>query len=120
MHSAQRDSQLVQRLQAEHRALSAKLAHIGFIWGGSVHSQRMTCGRPDCACHSDPEARHGPYVYWTTKVAGRSVSQLLHPPEAELLSQWVENRRELDRIVRQMKSLSHRALKVFLRLRRSK
>ena len=116
MHTHQRDSLLLQRLHAEHRALTAKLADIGFIWGGSVHSQQMTCGRPDCACHSDPQARHGPYVYWTTKVAGRGVSRLLHPSEAELLSQWVENRRQLDRIVEQMKSLSHRALKVALRL----
>jgi hypothetical protein len=60
------------------------------------------------------------YVYWTTKVAGRTVSRLLHPPETELLRQWVENRRQLDRIVRQMKSLSHRALRVILRLRQAK
>jgi hypothetical protein len=117
MDRRQRDSLLLERYQAHYHSLTAQLAEIGFIWGGSVQSQRLTCGTPGCACHRDPEARHGPYIYWTSKVAGRTVSRLLRSPEAELLSEWVQNRRQLDQVVRQMKKLSQRAVKVVLRLR---
>ena len=117
MDQRQRDSQLSQRFQTQYRTLTAQLADIGFIWGGSVQTQWLTCGTPGCACHRDPQARHGPYIYWTSKVAGRTVSRLLRSPEAELLSEWVQNRRKLDQIVREMKKLSQRAVKVMLRLR---
>jgi hypothetical protein len=113
----QRDSQLLERFQTQYRTLTTRLVEIGFIWGGSVQSQWLTCGTPGCACHRDPQARHGPYIYWTSKVAGRTVSRLLRSPEADLLSEWVENRRHLDRIVGEMKKLSRRAAKVVLRLR---
>lgn len=117
MDRRQRDSLLLQRYQTEYRALTAQLADIGFIGGGSIQRQWLTCGTPSCACHRDPKARHGPYLYWTSKEAGRTVSRLLHSPEAELLSEWVQNRRQLDRIVREMKKLSQRASKVVTRLR---
>jgi len=117
MDRHQRDSQLLQDLQTQYRTLAAQLAQIGFIWGGSVQTQWLTCGTPGCACHRDPHARHGPYIYWTSKVAGRTVSRLLRSPEVELLTEWVQNRRKLDRIVREMKKLSQRASKVVLRLR---
>jgi hypothetical protein len=116
MDQRQRDSQLSRRFHTEYRALTAQLAHIGFIWGGSIQTQWLTCGTPGCACHRDPHARHGPYVYWTSKVAGRTVSRLLQSPEAELLSEWVQNRRKLDQTVREMKKLSQKAAKVMLRL----
>jgi hypothetical protein len=118
MDRHQRDAQLLERYQTQYRALAAQLAEIGFIWGGSIQRQWLTCGTASCACHRDPRARHGPYLYWTSKQAGRTVSRLLHSPEAELLSEWVANRRRLERIVRQMKGLSQKAVKVVLRLRR--
>jgi hypothetical protein len=116
MDRHQHDSLLLQRYQAQYRALTVQLADIGFIWSGSIQSQWLTCGTASCACHRDPQARHGPYLYWTSKEAGRTVSRLLHSPEAELLSEWVQNRRQLNRIVREMKRLSQKAVKVVLRL----
>ena len=80
MDRHQRDSQLLERFQSQYRSLTTQLAEIGFIWGGSVQSQWLTCGTPGCACHGDPQARHGPYIYWTSKVAGRTVSRLLRSP----------------------------------------
>jgi len=120
MDRPQRDSLLLERYQTQYRALTAHLADVGFIWSGSIQSQWLTCGKANCACHRDPHARHGPYLYWTSKEHGNTVSRLLHSPEAELLSEWVENRRQVDRIIREMKKLSQRAVKVVLRLRGKK
>jgi len=112
-----KDAQILDHCKSQHQRLAARLAQVGFIWGGSIQSQRTTCGKPGCACSQDPQARHGPYVYWTSKKKGRTVARLLHPPEAEILAEWVANRREMDRIVQEMKELSQKAYKVMLRVR---
>ena len=77
----------------------------------------MTCGRDYCACRTDPKARHGPYPYWTSKKAQKTVSRLLTAQEAALYEEWIANRRELERTLQQMKRLSGQAAKTALRLR---
>lgn len=101
----------------ERENLLARLREVGFICHGSVHRSLLTCGRPACRCHEDRDARHGPYAYWTTKVAGKTVSRLLPPDEADLYEEWIENRRRLERIVRELKALSAKAAPLILKLR---
>jgi hypothetical protein len=43
---------------------------------------------------------------------------LLSPEEAELLEEWIENRRELETVVRDMKKLSQKTLAVALKLKK--
>jgi len=76
-----KDAQILDQYRRQHKGLTAKLGHIGFIWAGSVQSLWTRCGKPGCACSEDPQARHGPYVYWTSKKKGRTVARLLHTPE---------------------------------------
>jgi hypothetical protein len=101
----------------KYRKLAARLAEIGFIWPGHIQRRWLKCGKPTCACHEDPEARHGPYAYWTSKKDRKTVSRLLSPEEADLLEEWVQNRRGMEAIIRQMKTLSRKAAAVALRLR---
>lgn len=112
------DVRILDRYRDQYRQLVAKLQTIGFIWPGSVHSRWLTCGRQDCACATDPKARHGPYVYWTSKENGRSVAKLLHGPESEILTEWVGNRQELEKILTDMRKVSRNAFKVALRLKK--
>lgn len=100
--------------EREHRHLAQRLAQIGFLWQGSVSCRFIACGNPTCACREDPGARHGPYTYWTTKRAGKTISRKLPPPEAELLEKWVDNRRELKKITDQMMKLAKEALPLAL------
>ena len=100
----------------EYRRLTARLSETGFIWPGHIQRRYLTCGKPNCICHTDPEARHGPYAYWTSKKNNKTVSRLLRPDEADLLEEWINNRRTLEDIVRQMKSLSKKAANVVLKL----
>lgn len=111
------DLQTLQRLRSRYRDTATRVAGIGFTWHGSISERWLTCGRPECECAKDPRARHGPYVYWTTKEKGRSVARLLHPPESDILQEWLRNRKELDRILREMLKLSQMALKIVLRVR---
>ncbi len=107
-------STLVQHQQS-HARLANTLADIGFIWPGTVQKQLLTCGKPRCRCHKDPKLRHGPYWYWTSKKKGKTVSRKLTPEEAEIIGQWIENRRRLDATLKQMMQTSQRLLPLLLR-----
>jgi len=104
----------------KQQKLAGKLSEIGFIWPGNIQRRYLTCGKPYCTCQKDPEARHGPYAYWTSKEDKKTVSRLLKPEEADLLEEWIGNRRKLETIVRQMKELSGEAFKVALKFRKEK
>ncbi len=101
----------------QYQQLTARLSGLGFIWPGSIQRRMMMCGKPSCACHSDPKARHGPYLYWTTKKASKTVGKLLTPEEADLYEEWIANRKELEAIVCQMKALSRRATTAAIKTR---
>ena len=100
--------------QELHSNLAASLAHMGYLWPGTVQRQMLTCGKPQCACHRDPRARHGPYYYWTSKKKGKTVSRKLTREEAEILQAWIENRRRADATLRRMMEVSKRALALTL------
>jgi hypothetical protein len=101
----------------QYQQLIARLSDLGFIWPGSIQRRMMKCGQSGCACHSDTEARHGPYLYWTTKKASKTVGKLLTPEEADLYGEWIANRKKLEAIVRQMKALSKRAASAVIKTR---
>lgn len=119
MSSQEKIQARLDKYTREREVLLGRLSEIGFIWHGSVYRGRLTCGSSTCRCHKDPNARHGPYAYWTTKVAGKTVSRLLPPAEADLYQEWIENRRRIDRIVRDLKALSAKAAPLVLKLRSS-
>lgn len=102
-----------------YREFARKLAELGFMHEGTVVRQRLTCGKSSCVCHSDPERRHGPYLYWTTKVKGRTVSRLLSREEADLYEEWIQNRRRFREIQRKMLALAKKALPVAVKIRRA-
>lgn len=95
--------------EKQYALLLERLSGIGFIWPGSIQRRMLTCGKPKCACHDDPQARHGPYIYWTTKKRSKTVSKLLSTEEADLYKEWIDNRKQLEKIVMQMKNVSQRA-----------
>ncbi len=111
--------QLEKKLAAckdKQKKLAAELSNVGFIWPGSIQWRRLTCGKPNCPCRTNPGAKHGPYPYWTSKKDNRTVSRLLKPEEALILEDWVNNRKKIDAITREMKKLSEIAFGAALEL----
>ena len=100
----------MRRYSEQYDALKVELQTLGFVRQGSIQTRRLTCGKPACRCHRDPDARHGPYRYWTHKVRGKTVGLLLSEDELAIYREWLENNRELERIVREMRHVSSRAL----------
>jgi len=95
-------------LRKEYSQLKRRLAKMGYICTGSVMSLYNRCGKPYCVCHRDENALHGPYFVWTRKVKGKTVTRNLTPQQAELCKLCIENMREVERIIEQMKELSVR------------
>jgi hypothetical protein len=93
-----------------YNALKAELQTVGFVCQGSVQTRRIVCGKATCRCQEDPKNRHGPYHYWTRKSAGKTVGMMLSEDELPVYREWIENQRNLERILRAMHSVSTRAL----------
>lgn len=100
--------------ELKHETLARRIVDIGFIWQGSVSERYLKCGKVTCACQKDPDSRHGPYYYWTTKVGGKSVAKKLDGAHAGLLQEWVKNRIEMDSIIAEMREVSKEALEAAL------
>jgi hypothetical protein len=92
--------------EQRRRELLDQLAELGFCLPGSLSTRKLRCGNPGCRCRADPPQLHGPYTYWTRKVDGRTVSQLLTPEQAERYRPWIDNDRRLRQLVRELETLA--------------
>lgn len=71
-------------LPADVRAALAVMVHPQPMRRGSLGERLMKCGKPACACHRDPNARHGPYFVLTRGVEHTTRSRFLTPEQVEL------------------------------------
>ena len=97
---------------AERKAqqrLAAALAEIGFALPGSVVVRHTRCGKAACRCKADPPQLHGPYIQWTRRVQGKTVTRLLSPDQLERYQPWFHNARRLRELVAELEALSLRA-----------
>jgi hypothetical protein len=68
----------------------AVLAHPQTMRRGSLGERFMKCGKSTCACHTDADARHGPYFVLTRGVEHTTRSRFLTPAQATVAGQQVE------------------------------
>lgn len=97
-------------MTARYDRLRRSLADIGFVCMGSMVRRHMPCGRSGCRCADGPDNWHGPYYQWTRKVKGRTVTVRLTPEQAQLMSSYVRNDRQLRRVVAQMRAISFKVV----------
>lgn len=101
-------------LERAYRKLCRRLARAGYLIKGTVTVQRLTCGQPTCRCHRSARFRHGPYYYWSSKVAGKTVSWVLSREEGRLYLTWLRGRRQLGRVLEKMCEISAKVATVRL------
>ena len=94
------------RLSQDYAQVRAELAEIGYILQGSVTERRIPCGKLACACTTDVSAWHGPYIQWSRRKSGRTVSTYLTQEQAALCREWIENNRKLEKLIGRMLKLS--------------
>ncbi len=81
------------------RDLQRQIAALGPIFTGTITRRMKLCGKPRCACHTDPDARHGPYLEWSRREGGRFVSTSVTPESAETLVRGITEHRKLDDLI---------------------
>ena len=98
-----------------YETLKRTVAAVGLLRRGSLVRRFMPCGKPNCRCQATPPQLHGPYYQWTRKVRGKTITVRLTAQQAERVRHWIENGRQLDRIVAEMETLSLRMTERLLR-----
>jgi hypothetical protein len=76
------------------------LNRIEYLCSGTLLERTKLCGRPGCACASDPAARHGPYFEWGHMRAGKLVHRQVSAKHAAALRSAIANFRMVKRLLR--------------------
>ena len=66
---------------------------------GTLLTRTKVCGRPNCRCAVDNDARHGPYYEWNRRIDGRLVHRIVSEEQSELIAQAIANYREVKRLL---------------------
>src|SRR3954471_7230393 len=95
--------------QAQRR-ITAELSTIDFALPGSIVERRMRCGQRRCRCKNDPPQLHGPYLQWTRKVNGKTVTRTLTPEQFARYQGWLANARRLRELTPEPETLTLQAV----------
>src|ERR1700684_2254242 len=105
-----RKTPLLDAQEQRFRQARQELLQLDYFLKGTVLKRLMKCGRPQCACHSDPAKRHGPYFEWTYKVKGKTVNVKLNPQDAPFYKAATKQHRKLKIVLARLERLSKTAL----------
>jgi hypothetical protein len=97
---------LTARQQARKRRIEQALSEVGLALQGSVEVRRTRCGNKACACHSEPDRLHGPYIVWTRKVKGRTVTRVLSEEQLGDYQPLIDNSRRIRELVAELHGLT--------------
>jgi hypothetical protein len=92
--------------QKVYQDLQKAILSLGYARPGSLVRRYMPCGRPTCRCMGKPPELHGPYYQWTHKIRGKTITLRLSEAQAERCAEWVDNHRQLKKLLRRMEALS--------------
>lgn len=86
--------------------IARQLAQIDYALPGSIVTRMMRCGTRGCRCKADPPQLHGPYLQWTRKLNGKTVTRLLTPEQLARYQPWLDNARWLRELVAELERLT--------------
>jgi hypothetical protein len=88
------------------RSIAAEIATLGPALPGTILARQMHCQSPGCHCHDDPPRLHGPYWFWTRKVAAKTVSRVLSADQVEDYRAWSDTDRRLRALVHELEQIA--------------
>jgi hypothetical protein len=91
---------------AARRRIAQALADIDRLLPGTVTMRTGPCGKTACRCHGDPPQLHGPFISWTRKVAGKTVTRILSPQQWADYQSWFDNARRAKALLSDLEALS--------------
>jgi hypothetical protein len=85
-----------ERLERRYRKLAAQLAKTGPVLQGTITKRTI----------AQEDRTYGPYFQWTFKREGKTVTVNLTARQAELFQKALDNNRELENTLKEMRELS--------------
>ena len=79
--------------------IRSQIDSIDLVCSGTLLKRTKTCGKPNCRCATNPEARHGPYHEWSWREGGRLVHKIVSPEQAQRLKRSIENYRKIQALL---------------------
>lgn len=70
-----------------------------FVASGTLHTRTKVCGRPNCRCAVDPNARHGPYHEWSRRQNQRLLHRVITDEQAKLFAEAIANNRKIQQLL---------------------
>jgi hypothetical protein len=92
--------------QAARDRITAELAAAGFALPGTLTVRAYACGKPNCRCHADPPALHGPYAEWTRKINGKTITRRLTPAELAAWQPLFDNAKKIRALLAELHELT--------------
>ncbi len=87
------------RIRQRTKELRRTINAMDYVASGHIHKRTMRCGKDNCRCAQDPNARHGPYYQWSRRQDGRQVHSALTPQQAKLLGHAIANLRAIQELL---------------------
>ena len=100
------------KLNRRIESIRRQIAAMGLVAQGTVSKRTKVCGRPNCRCAEDPQARHGPYYEWTRREKGRYVHTVISAEQAEELAAAIDNHKRVLALLARWSTETARALKI--------
>ena len=88
-----------QRIRQRTKELRRAISAMDFVASGTLHIRTKVCGRKNCRCAIDPDARHGPYYEWSRRQEGRLVHSVVTAEQAQLFTRAIGSYREIQRLL---------------------
>lgn len=90
--------------------IARQLAEIDYALPGSIVERMMRCGNHRCRCRANPPQLHGPYLQWTRKIDGKTVTRMLSPDQLDRYQSWLDNAQRLRELVHELEALTIRTV----------
>jgi hypothetical protein len=79
------------RSDARIDSIKRRIARLDRICAGTLLERTKVCGKPNCRCAADPDARHGPYFEWNRWKDDALRHRLVSADEARLVRRAQDN-----------------------------
>ena len=103
---------------AQHRRatqITNEIIALGFTLPGTVALRYTTCGTAGCRCHAEPPKPHGPYLSWTRKVAGKTITRRLSAEQYTHYQPWFQAHRRRRELLTELEAISLQIIETELR-----
>ena len=89
-----------------------QITSLDLVAQGTISKRTKVCGRPNCRCAKDPDARHGPYYEWTRREDGRYVHSVIPEEQAKQLTLAIKNHKKIHAWLAQWSKETSRVIKM--------